>query len=321
VIYLGQHSATNIPLPKVEEPDVLTTPQDSFAHYVSFITQGLNAWRERDPFNREEVYLNSDARNYLKMRDLKYPLQHPILTLFNFEHAVKHWQYSDTRPMDPRWAPCVKESSPDVWRGRVKNVYSRLEVCGVLPGAPLGDMLTYDENWADRKHFGMLINEARAYVREELQRAYIVANYVKPLVPHWIHGVWSEESLAKLEMDIKPVRFDRFNDLYHSVRTTFTTPSSGSGWATTKPWEAFACGTVCFFHKYYDTQDNILADAPEELRSYLRVGSPADLMVKVIDMNQNHEKWLRMIRMQREHFDHAVNERRYLKMIEDRIWR
>lgn len=320
LIWIGQHGTSNYPIPRVENPAELTKPQDSFAHYVSYIIHGINAWRDVDPWNREEVYINADPRNYLKLRDLKWPLRHPIITQFNYIHDIKHERYGDVA-VPPAWKPYVKKVEGGVWCSSFKNEYHCLEVCGVLPGTPVGDMLTYDENFEGRQHFGLFINEARSYVKEELSRRYVVKNYVLPLRPAFIHGEWSDESLATLGIGIQPAPFDTFNDKYHSVRCTFTTPSSGSGWATTKPWEAFACGTVCFFHYHYDLQKHISgAIADPEIRGFLRVFNPSQLAERVTRLQTDKGLWLKIIRAQRAAYDKEANDRRYVKAIERRLW-
>jgi hypothetical protein len=322
VYWVGQHGSSNTPIPQVTDPTTLTKPQDAFAHYSSFIMQAVNKWRDVDPWNREEVYINADPRNYHKMRDLKWPCRHPVLTQFNFDTNLKHERYGDASPITDDWYRATRAHLEDkLWVSRLQNVYARLEPCGVFPGTPVGDLLTYDERWEDRKHFGLFINEARGYgMKPEVTRKYIMKHYVLPLQPAFVHGEWTDESLIELGVKIEGAPFKAFDGLYHSVRSTFTTPSSGSGWATTKPWEAFACGTVCFFHAKYDSQNHILKDADPELRDYLRVISPLSLARKVEEMNTDREKWLRIVRLQREHFDRAATERRYLKMIEARIW-
>ena len=108
----------------------------------------------------------------------------------------------------------------------------------------------------------------------------------------------------------------------HSVRTTLTTPSSGSGWATAKPWEAFAAGTVCFFHPAYDTQNHILGDADAWLQDWLRVPTATELWKRVERLNSpdGYYEWRKIVQLQREHFDRALQDLTYMKMIEERIY-
>jgi hypothetical protein len=329
VIWLGQHGSTNMPIPKIGERRVLTKPHDWCTYYVSYMLQGVNEWRDKDPFTREEIYLNADARNYMKMRDLKWPLRHPVLTQYNFTHNIKHERYADDRSphecgFDAVGGPDV---GVDVWQSKVQNVYSRLEINGLAPGTPFGDLIKWNPDFDRPGHFGLFINEARHIgVNERRKRVNVMAEWVIPLNPYFIHGTWSDVSRAKLALydgkwaHIKPAPWNEYYPKLHSVRCTFTTPSSGSGWATAKPWEAFAGGTVCFFHPEYDDQDNILGDAHSHLREWLRVKTPDDLRCRIAEVNASPTTFQWLITEQRRHFDEAMREKRYLKMIEERIY-
>ncbi len=329
VMWVGQHGTSNQPIPKVDDPAQLTKPQDWCAWYSGWMLAGINRWRDADPWNREEVNLNADARNRHKMRDLKWPLRHPILAQFNSEKNLKHHRYGNTvSPTDvgwPReeWIRYARAIDHNTWLSTVRDCYSRLEVNGLRPGTPFGDLISYEPTWGNRQHFGMFINEARAIgIRPELQRWTIVRDWVRPLDPAFVHGTWSKESLARLQMQIWPAPWEDYYKLLHSVRCTFTTPSSGSGWATAKPWEAFAAGTVCFFHPEYDTQDNILGDAPEWLRTWLRVKSPLELEMRIKHLNANAgaADFLHLIEAQKAHFDKALTDLTYMRMIEERLY-
>ena len=333
--WVGQHGSTNMPIPRIENRKELTKPQDWCAYYAAFIFRGINAWRDKDPIKREEVYLNADPRNRHKMRDLKWPLLHPVLTQYNFSNRLKHERYKDGSLFNTFFGAQdidVAElgmHTNEVWKSRIDNVYSRLEMCSLVPGSPSGDLVTFDEEWNGRRSFGLFINEARATgIPSYMTRKQIMHDWVMPLSPDFIHGEWTEASNRELQQrwnipqirPLMPVDWADYYPLLHSVRSTFTTPSSGSGWATTKPWEAFAAGTVCFFHPAYDIQDNILKDAHEELRTYLRVRTPSELAQRVSDINNSPSTFTRIINMQRDHFDRAITEQRYLRMIENRVW-
>jgi hypothetical protein len=337
VIWLGQHGSTNMPIPKVGNRDVLTKPHDWCTYYVSYMLQGVNEWRDKDPFTREEIYLNADSRNYMKMRDLKWPLRHPVLTQYTFEHRIKHERYGDSSLFEEfssqydigadGSADRIRDALGKVWTATIKNVYSRLEINGLAPGTPFGDLIQWNPNFDRPGHFGMFVNEARHIgINERRKRVNVMKEWVMPLNPHFIHGTWSDNSRAELaKFDgkwayIKPAPWSEYYPMLHSVRCTFTTPSSGSGWATAKPWEAFAGGTVCFFHPEYDDQDNILSDAHPHLREWLRCETPEDLMRRVAAVNTSPQTFTWLITEQRKHFDEAMKEKRYLKMIEERIY-
>jgi hypothetical protein len=325
ILWAGQHGTTNTPMPGVRDPNKLTKPHDWSAHYCSFLLRGVNVWRDVDPTGREEIWLNSDPRNYLKMRDLKWPLRHPVLAQHTYTHAMKHERYGDATGFDKWYVPDeVDVAEPgmhtsQMWKSRVSNVYARLEINGLLPRSPFGDLISYDETFENRTPFGLFINETRRYVNERIARVTVMRDWVLPLRPAWIHGKWSAASLEALGIDIRPAPWDQYYPRLHSSLCTFTTPASGTGWATAKPWEAFAAGTVCFFHPDYDTQDNILGDAPEWLREYLRVSSPNELAERVNFMRHHESAWLAVIRAQRAHFDRAIESLDFVKHIEARL--
>lgn len=337
VLWVGQHGTTNTPLPRTQRTDpttmtmtttsALTKPHDAFGLYAGYLLRAINQLRDRDPFTYEPVFLNADARNYLKMRDMAWPLLHPVLTQRNYTHRLRHergerYVHSDTLTIDFPDAQVITKNGHDVWQSPVRNVYSRLEINALRPGTPFGDLMSFNDDWESRRHFGLFINETRAYVTDDLRRVTALRDWVLPLNPAWVHGTWSEESQRELNVTINPVPWEDYHPRLHSVRSTFTTPSSGSGFATTKPWEAFAAGTVCFFHPLYDDQNNILRDAPSELTNWLRVTTPEQLAQRVQHLNTQAGRydWEWLIKTQRQHFDAAITELTYMKMIEERIY-
>jgi hypothetical protein len=330
IMWAGQHGTSNSPLPQVKDRSLLTKPQDAFAHYAGFLLRGINYWRDVNPWRREEVWLNADPRNYLKMRDLKWPLRHPILAQYDYVNNIKHERYGDSSGWD-EWSSdggAVGLTAPDdrdkVWQSIVRNVYSRLELNLTVPGSPSGDLMRFQGDYRDRGHFGIVINEARANgIKTSMTRLTAMKDWVMPLQPEFIFGTWSYESQDALGVDIDPIDWRRYIRMLETILSTFTTPSSGSGWATTKPWEAFATGTVCFFHPRYDDQNHILKDAPKELQDWLRVDSPVVLRERVKFMATTpagRAHWERMVKLQRAHYEQAVANPLYIRMIEQRIY-
>jgi hypothetical protein len=325
VLWEGQHGSSNSPIPMTDSPEMVTKPHDWEVKYCCYLFQGINAFRDRDPVKYEEIILNADARNVRQSRDQRWPALHPVLAQFDQIKNTKHHRGHNSEMPTPeqlkRDLPWSLHAGQDghLWTSRTRYIYSRVEINSLIPGAPYGDLVSYDETWEGRQHFGLFINEARAYVKEQLTRKYCLKHWVLPLNPAFVHGAWSDKSMQELGRIIEVAPWDRYYPLLHTVRSTFTTPSSGSGWATTKPWEAFAAGTVCFFHPAYDTQNHILRDAPPELREYLRVNTLAGFTKRVEEMNNDRDKWLAMVRMQRAHFDKAISELNYMRLIEERL--
>lgn len=326
VLWLGQHGTSNSPIPKVDDRPVLTSPQISFVHYSSFLLRGVNAWRYADPLAREEVWLIADARNYLKGRDLKWPRRHPILGQYDWKRQEWCERYGDPRRPDE----CGFDADfvNGKWRAWDHYRGSGLELVGIPE-----DEHFFQLDWAEREHdFGILINEARNYgMRSEMTRLHAMQTYVKPLDPSWVNGTWTKDSLAKLGMDVSPIEYMNIFSKFKHTKATFTTPSSGSHWATAKPWECFSTGTICFFHPMYDTQGHIipnlrqLNEHPEDtselayLAQWLRVKDPDDLAKKVKAVSTSREtyEWLRDAQLR--HLTRELETQRCVTSIERRL--
>jgi hypothetical protein len=302
VMWLGQHGTTHTPLPSIKDRSVLTKPYDSLSLYGGYLLRGVNAWRDVDPYGREEVLLNADPRNVPKYRDGRYPWKYPVLSQYNQVNSIKH------------------EEGDQVISSTVYGFYSRLEISGLLPGTPFADLITYSGDYFTRQHdFGIVFNETRRDVTIEKSRRHILEKWVYPLSPGFIAGKWSEATQRQLGVRIDPVPVTRYFDLLQTARCTLTTPSSGSGWATAKPWECFAAGVVCFFHPAYDDQNHILGDAPHLLQNWLRVTSPLELRDRVRYMSEHPAFWQTIVHLQRKHYETAISELLYLHRIEERL--
>jgi hypothetical protein len=301
VMWIGQHGTSNFPLPSIKDRTKLTKPYDWANLYAGYLLAGINGWRTSDPERLEPVLLNADARNYPKFRDARHPLNHPVLGQYNQVNVMKH------------------EAGDDVISSPTRTIYSRLEISSLVPGAPFGDTITFDDRWAGRDDFGVVLNETRRDVSYDRSRRKALVDWILPLQPSFIKGVWSEKTMNELGVFPKPVPLLEYIPMIQSVHSTFTTPASGSGWATAKPWEAFAAGTVCFFHPLYDDQDNILSDAPRTLRDFLRVQSPSELARRVRMVHEDQTTWQWAVELQRQHFEKACSELTYLKLIEARL--
>lgn len=328
VAWTGQHGTSNLPIPKIKDRTQTTRPQMSFVNYAGTLIHGINVWRDVHDGQKEEVWLCPDPRNYLKSRDNKWPLKHPLLGQYEFTKNTKFERYGDPRDPQELGFKGKWDKQGGVWVCPTSYVYSRLEICGVTP-EHIDSRFSDDY---DRRHFGLFINEARKGVKWD--RLTALRRYALPLDPAFIHGSWSDASLAEIGRDIHPAPWEDYYPLIRSVRTTLTTPSSGSGWATTKPWQAFAVGTACFFHPEYDTQGHIVPTAEQVnakprsewteldyLGRYLRVGSPEELQSRVKHLNSEggRKDWEWIIRSQRKLYDEACSNLKVYQMIEERI--
>ncbi|MGH9202129.1 MAG: hypothetical protein ACRD2A_12945, partial [Vicinamibacterales bacterium] len=296
-----------------------TTPQCWAVNYCAYMTANLNMWT--DMTNGDVTWLCADVRNYLKDRSLKWPPRRSIVGQFDWTREQKHERYSDFR--DPGEFGYRGHWEKGVWLVKQEYAYDRLEMVGIPPAwSP-----TYD--FAERVSFGMLVNEARAYVTRK--RKDIVRDWVLPLEPDFIVGKWSPESKAQLGIDPEPIAHATIPEVVGRARCTFTTPSSGSGWATTKPWEAFALGVVCFFHPNYDTQGHVVPtrqqlargevsdDELAALARWLRPRTPDELMKGVRAVNESRETFEWLVAAQRRRWESARDERRALHEILGRL--
>lgn len=324
VVWIGQHGSVHAPdIPPIHgtwEPGQFVTPQDWAILYGSMVIRGINMFRARDPLKYEEVWLISDARNHLKGHDLKWPLRHPILGQYRFSRDIWTQRYNDARtPEECGFGDIVKgtdKGSHTHWRSATHYVPSALEICGILPQHTA---VKFDDNYERPHHFGLFINEARAV--SGVQRADVVRDWVRLCSPSWIHGQWTKKGidLAGVE-SIEPLDAALYFDQIKATRCTFTTPSSGSGWATTKPWEAFSQGTVCFRHPGYDTQDLIYGRFDAAVRDWLSPSDVRGLYARLEALERNESTWRWLVTEQQRVWQEAVTELRHVKMIEDRIW-
>lgn len=297
VLWLGQHGTSNWPLPMTDGSGTLTCPQDAFFHYSGHLLYAVNRWRDLDPVANEEVWLCPDVRNYWKGRDTKWPLRRPVLAQYDTTHQVKHYRYGDTTPP---WGGCA-EWGDGYWQTNMRMEYSGLELTALPPRrfASARDPLP---PLAGRKPFGMIVNENRRDCRNN--RLDIMCEWLGEVLDGDIEifGTWSEQSQKILGRPVSPVLHDEMYSKLASWRCTFTTPASGSGWATAKPWEAFAVGTICFFHPAYDDQNHILRDADPNLAHWLRPPTPEALWQAVRELEKSDDAYTWLAHKQREHF-------------------
>lgn len=328
IMWAGQMGTSNVPIPRVEDISDMTNPQDAFMTYVGPITLNINMWRNVDE-SRREVWLCADPRNYMKARDLKWPVP-PVLAQHIETHQQKHYRWGDWRqPHELGYHATWDDSTPNsnVWVVNHEYLYSQLEIVGIPDD-------WNDDLWLDfgeRQGFGILINEARSYVG--LDRKSIMRDWVMPWVDaDNIRGKWSAKSMEELGISPEPILHKTIPDFLSRFHATFTTPSSGSGWATTKWWEAAALGTVCFCHPNWDDQGHVvptlaaveagvLDDDPalKHLTSWLRPSTPQELYerVKAVCSSQGTYEWLRD--QQYKLYRRAIAEQRAIKMIEERV--
>jgi hypothetical protein len=323
IVWIGQHGSVHQPgIPKVNgtfaDP---VTPQDWAVLYGAPVIRGVNMFRYRDPHKYEEIWLTSDARNYLKCHDLKWPITQPILSQYEFSRNFWVHRYHDRRtPAEVGFNETMTgydKGDQTHWRVPSHYVASGLEICSILPQYM---PVKFSDNYDRPYHFGLFINEARAV--SGIQRADVVREWVRPCTPDWIHGKWSKDGIDTACVSaITPLDAALYFPQLQDTRCTFTTPSSGSGWATTKPWEAFAAGTVCFKHPGYDDQNSIYGRFDAAVRAWLCPQSPRELYARIRALGTDDVTWRWLVNEQRRVYEDEVSALTHIQMIEGRIWK
>lgn len=320
VVWAGQHGTSNSRIRMTNGSGAYTNPQDAFVLYGSYIVRGITAWRNDDPVNREEVWLCSDPRNYVKARDLRWPLRHPIISQFNQTREQKFERYTTGEKAHPDF-PLKRIEHGHIWVSQSRYTYDRLEMTAL----PDPSEIPFDLE-LERMPFGMVINENRKQVTNP--RLQVMLQWV---MPNWplceIFGKWSPDSMVKMKReDIRTVANEDLFKTLSRWRSTLTTPASGSGWATAKPWECFASGTICFFHPKYDTQGHIIPLKPgtgdadlDHLVRWLRPQTPEQLKIAVEQVASDDSVYRWLATAQRKYFERSYEAMTPIIKIEERI--
>ncbi len=308
VLWIGQHGSVTRSIPQIgtDWPDQqLTVPLVQTAIYCSYLIELCNA-RGIEP-----VLLVPDPRNTLKLREFKRPFNFPLLAQWTGERELKHEQF-DAWPSAAalkRYGPGRREES--VWVSTARYEYAAVELLAIDEPRRIKFNTQHDR----AGDFGIIVNENRKEVSQP--RLPLLRDWVLERWPHAeVYGTWSPESQKALGRQIAPVPVTQMYDTLRRFRATSTLPASGSTWATAKPWECFAAGTVCFFHPRYDAQDNVLlheryntgpANRAElrELHEFLRVGDRDALWQRVDALRKSPKLHARIIALQRRHFERA----------------
>ena len=314
IMWLGQHGTSNSCLPNIGHDwgdGEFTKPQASMLNYCGYLLQLCNMT------GVQPVLVCPDPRNYIKGRELKHGPKGKVLAQYEQVRQLKCDQFDG-------WAggkipdfgyhhPGHREQS--VWVINTTYEYAAIELTAldeplritraVHPGSiPVG--LISNEN---RKNVGR-------YARLPLLKEWFIRLFADTAP---IYGKWSDASMAELGMTIQSVPNTSMYDVLRTFRSTITFPASGSGWATAKPWEAFACGTVMFFHPRYDDQGHILplegnihwtdgSDVSQSVRRlsrFLRVRTVNEFEQKVEAIARDDQMWAEVSGSQRQYFEMA----------------
>lgn len=322
LMWLGQHGTHNSSIPLLDGTGMSTT-QANFFNYAGYAIHGVNAWRDVNPVRREEIWLCPDPRNVLKCRDLKWPLEHPVIAQYDDVRKTRHYRYDDPlvashahfpNAAPQRYGKC--HDSVHVWEANIRYEYGALEFTAI----PEPRSIDLDRGHEGREPFGIVLNENKPgeYKNSRLSQLKQWVLEHSPDAP--VYGKWTDESQAKLGRTFTPLTIGYYPAVQRWL-CTLTTPASGSGWATAKPWEMFAAGVVCFAHPRYDEQGHIFGERMNaELRQWLRVKTPSEMWKRIRHLEQNPVAWQWLVREQRQYFEESfADSHGGIKMIEERL--
>lgn len=264
VVWLGQHGTSSSFLPrimaerrKVPEPRLtgLTAPLMALINYVYPMVHMVNY---AHGIGQKVIWLCPDPRNKLKARDLIDNEQDMVLAQYNCHRD------------NTFWGP-----NTGFRQGRVHYSYAGIELLAV-DRAQL-DPGKFEEAMLPEREMtlGILVNEGYANIGRHNRLIYI-QEWFKDL--EWeIFGDWTTESQTTLKRAITTVPLADVTKTLRRWKATMTFPATGSGWATAKPWECFAAGTICFKHPLYDDQHHIYGrHMNSDLREFLTPKNPAE---------------------------------------------
>lgn len=300
VLWLGQVANANSPIPPSGEDwdnCKLTNPQVMAVNYTLYLLDFLNRK------GIEPILLCPDPRNYWKPRELTRPFTQSILAQYDTVRGTRHEQFD-------KWGLPWQ----DGWRREGSQLVAAADYdyAGVeLTALDEPDLIDFDEIYERPHLIGIISNENKTAVHDDTSRRLQVKKYILDKWPDApIYGTWTDETQEFFNRKIEPIPYTEMYSRLQQFKCSVTFPASGSGWATAKAWEAFAVGTVMFFHHKYDDQGHIVSRSGKkwrQLRKFLIVHNQRQLWQRVKMLEDDPGLWHNIICQQRqlfeEHFD------------------
>lgn len=314
VMWLGQHGTSNSCIPNIGHDwgdGEFTTPQASMLNYCGYL---LDVVRRTGV---APILLCPDPRNYVKSRELITGPEGRIIAQYEQVRPLKCEQFDTwAHPHVPANNDHPGERENSVWVINTEYFYAALELTALdEPGS-----IIFAEEPGEHT-LGVISNENRRYVgkkaRLDLLKEWVLDRY--PDVP--LYGKWHKDSEEEIGRKVESIPVEQMYQQLRTFRSTITFPASGSGWATAKPWEAFAAGTVMFFHPWYDDQGHIMPiegrphwtdhagliprEDLQKLSDFLRVSTPEEFFERVEAIENDDDLWRKITELQRSYFECA----------------
>lgn len=273
VLHVGQHAPTQLRIPQANRTwhETFTNPDldgnrvyDSMQSYCRYLVRGLNALGDKTLGRAPVVWLVPDPRNYLKARDVKWPMgTDQMLAQATFKRSQRHERYQDYRAPEALGFRGIKLERPnevgehELWSAQHSYQHADLELM-ILPD----DWETWgDASFDERSRAGVATTSTKASVLGEgRRRSQLVAEYLLATFPDAeVYGKWDAVSLADVPDDtLRATTPDEFPDLLNRWRVTLSTPIVESDWSVAKSYQCFAANVVCFMLEQVDAQGWVL---------------------------------------------------------------
>jgi hypothetical protein len=290
-MWLGDHGTSNHPMPGIVKATLgkYTTTRQQDAIYGWPPMAILNALG--DARGVRPHWLCPDPRNMIKFRDLWHADQRPILAQFNTSKESSFYHERDDK----------------IRKANLRYSYSGIELLALQRNKAV----SCGPSVGHSALFGLLVNEGYNNLPDGKGRKDLVRRWCPPDTP--IVGTWSESSVELLAGHgytvSPPVALNDVALQLSQWKATMTFPATNSGWATAKPWECFAAGTVCFRHPDYDTQGHIYRD---DMNVYTVQGIGLKQFLSPLTQNAFKER-LEMLKNDEVYYTAAAAQFLYLK--------
>jgi len=286
------------------------------------ITAGLRALGDKSDGRAPVVWIDTDPRNFLKARDIKWPTGcDDILAQYTYRKTARHERFMDPRSPEELGFKAKTDRDGEIWIAEHKYRHCDLELM-ILPdnweswGKP---------GWSERKDAGIATTSfVRMLKGGELRRSQLVKRWLLDWRPDAdVYGKWDAGSLADVPSDtVKLNEPHEFQSLLERWKVTLALPALGSSWTTAKPYQCFAANVVTFLVGALDDQGWILPTTRQgpgtrlvapglwsiredwtstdlELAYWLRVETAEEFRIKAAELVDNEGSWNAIVGAQR----------------------